>query len=59
MEKGQPLIEIHARTATAGKAVRSALLAAYTWSDEPVPAPPLLLGSVSGGKTAGAKRKEG
>jgi pyrimidine-nucleoside phosphorylase len=52
MEKGQPLIEVHARTATAGKAVRSALLAAYTWSDEPVPAPPLLLGSVSGAPVA-------
>jgi pyrimidine-nucleoside phosphorylase len=50
VEAGQPLIEIHARTAKAGKAVRSALLSAYTWSDDPVPAPPLLLGSVSGAK---------
>jgi thymidine phosphorylase len=48
VEKRQPLMEIHARTATAGRAVRSALLAAYTWSDEPVAAPPLLLGTVSG-----------
>jgi pyrimidine-nucleoside phosphorylase len=48
VEKGQPLIEVHARTATAGKGVRSALLAAYTWSDTPVSAPLLLLGSVSG-----------
>ena len=47
VEKGQPLIEVHARTATAGKAVRSALLAAYTWSDERVAVPPLLLGSTS------------
>jgi pyrimidine-nucleoside phosphorylase len=51
VEADQPLIEIHARTAKAGKAVRSALLSAYTWSDTPVPAPPLLLGSVSGAKT--------
>jgi thymidine phosphorylase len=49
MEKGQPLIEVHARTATSGKAVRSALLAAYTWSDKPVATPSLLLGSDSGG----------
>jgi pyrimidine-nucleoside phosphorylase len=55
VEKDQPLIEIHARTAKAGKAVRSALLAAYTWSDEPVPTPPLLLGSVSGAKTTRAR----
>jgi pyrimidine-nucleoside phosphorylase len=47
VEAGQPLIAIHARTATAGKAVRAALLAAYTWSAEPAPRPPLLLGSVS------------
>ena len=52
VEAGQPLIVVHARTATAGKAVRSALLAAYTWSAEPVPAPPLLLGSVSGATSA-------
>jgi pyrimidine-nucleoside phosphorylase len=51
VEADQPLIEIHARTAKAAKAVRSALLSAYTWSDTPVPAPPLLLGSVSGAKT--------
>jgi pyrimidine-nucleoside phosphorylase len=48
VDAGQPLIEIHARTAKAGKAVRANLLAAYTWSDEPVPRPSLLLGSVSG-----------
>ncbi len=48
VEKGQPLIEIHARSATAGKSVRSALLAAYSWSAEPVPTPPLLLGGASG-----------
>jgi pyrimidine-nucleoside phosphorylase len=48
VEKGQPLIEIHARTAKAGKSVRSALLGAYSWSDTPVASPPLLLGSVSG-----------
>jgi pyrimidine-nucleoside phosphorylase len=53
VERGQPLIEVHARTATAGKGVRSALLAAYSWSDEPVAAPHLLLGSVSGAETAG------
>jgi pyrimidine-nucleoside phosphorylase len=52
VEKGQPLIEVHARTAKAGKAVRSALLAAYTWSDTPVPVPPLLLGAVSGATSA-------
>jgi pyrimidine-nucleoside phosphorylase len=55
VEKDQPLIEIHAHTAKAGKAVRSALLAAYAWSDAPVPAPPLLLGSVSGAKTTRAR----
>jgi pyrimidine-nucleoside phosphorylase len=53
VERGQPLIEVHARTATAGKGVRSALLAAYTWSDKPVAQPQLLLGSVSGAEKAG------
>jgi pyrimidine-nucleoside phosphorylase len=48
VDAGQPLIEIHARTAKAGKAVRATLLAAYTWAEEPVPRPSLLLGSVSG-----------
>jgi pyrimidine-nucleoside phosphorylase len=55
VEAGQPLIEVHARTAKAGKAVRSTLLAAYTWSDELVPTPPLLLGSVSGATAASSR----
>jgi pyrimidine-nucleoside phosphorylase len=44
---GQPLIEIHARSQDEASAIRDDLLAAYTWSDTPVPEPPLLLGSVS------------
>jgi pyrimidine-nucleoside phosphorylase len=48
VDAGQPLVEIHARTVQAGTAVRSALLAAYQWSEEPLPAPPLLLGRISG-----------
>jgi pyrimidine-nucleoside phosphorylase len=46
VEAGQPLIEVHARTAADIETVRAALLAAYRWSDAPVQAPPLLLGSV-------------
>jgi pyrimidine-nucleoside phosphorylase len=49
LDAGQPLVEIQARTQDAAAAVRATLLAAYRWSDEPVQAPPLLLGEIAGG----------
>lgn len=38
----EPLIEIHARSESEATAIRDELLAAYTWSDEPVQPPPLI-----------------
>jgi pyrimidine-nucleoside phosphorylase len=43
---GAPLLEVHARTKAAVSDVRADLLAAYTWSDEPVHLSPLILGMV-------------
>jgi thymidine phosphorylase len=45
--EGQPLVEIHARSKAAAASIRDQLLGAYTWSDEPVASPPLLLGTVA------------
>jgi len=47
VEEGQPLVEIHARSPAAPASIREQLLAAYTWSDDPVAAPSLLLGTVA------------
>jgi pyrimidine-nucleoside phosphorylase len=47
VEDGQPLVEIHARSQGAAASIREQLLAAYTWSDDPVAAPSLLLGMVA------------
>ncbi|GAC1567525.1 MAG: pyrimidine-nucleoside phosphorylase [Ktedonobacteraceae bacterium] len=45
-QAGEPLVEIHSRSQSEADSVRDALLACYTWSDAPVPAPPLLLGTI-------------
>jgi pyrimidine-nucleoside phosphorylase len=47
VEKGDPLIEIHAHTAHAARSIHSELLAAFSWSDAPVAPPQLILGAVS------------
>ncbi len=47
LEAGQPLVEIHARSEAEAASARAPLLAAYRWSEAPVSASPLLLGSVS------------
>lgn len=39
---GDPLVEVHARSEDEAKAVYEALLACYTWSDEPVEVGPLI-----------------
>lgn len=46
VEAGQPLIEVHARTAADVESVRAALLASYRWSEQPVKPPRLLYGMV-------------
>jgi pyrimidine-nucleoside phosphorylase len=43
LRTGQPLVEIHARSASEAESVRSALLSCYTWSDEPPHTRPLIL----------------
>jgi pyrimidine-nucleoside phosphorylase len=43
---GDPLIEIHARSQSEAASVCDALLACYSWSDAPVPTPPLLLDTI-------------
>jgi len=40
--EGEPLFTIHARDAQSAAAAEARLLRAYCWSDEPVPAPPLI-----------------
>jgi pyrimidine-nucleoside phosphorylase len=52
--KGQPLVEVHARTKEDAEAIRAELLGAYRWSEEAPAVPPLLLGTVTGKK---ARRK--
>jgi pyrimidine-nucleoside phosphorylase len=47
VERGQPLVEVHARSAADAAAIRTDLLGAYTWSEEPIAPPPLLLGTVA------------
>jgi len=42
VEAGQPLFTLHARTEASAAAARERLLAAYTWSEEPVAPPPLV-----------------
>jgi pyrimidine-nucleoside phosphorylase len=42
--KGEPLFTIHARDKEAASVARERLLAAYTFSSVPVPAPPLIYG---------------
>ena len=47
VEAGQPLIEMHVRSADQAQAVRDDVLAAYRWSQSPCEAPPLLLGTIT------------
>jgi pyrimidine-nucleoside phosphorylase len=42
VEKGEPLLTIHANDEGKLSGARQRLLAAYDWSDEPVEAPPLI-----------------
>jgi pyrimidine-nucleoside phosphorylase len=56
VERDQPLVEVHARAAADAAAIRDELLAAYTWSDEPIAFPPLLLGTITRGRRRGGGR---
>ncbi len=47
VEAGAPLAEIHARSENDAEEAERRLLAALTWSDEPVSTPPLILGVVN------------
>lgn len=40
--KGEPLVEVHARTVAEAEGVREALLACYRWSEQPVSGGPLI-----------------
>lgn len=42
MEQGQPLLTIYAKDSAMADGARQRLLGAYTWSEEPVDAPPLI-----------------
>ncbi len=42
LEQGQPLFTIHAKDSAMADGARQRLLGAYTWSEEPVEAPPLI-----------------
>jgi pyrimidine-nucleoside phosphorylase len=53
VEADQPLVEVHARTKDAASQARETVLAAYTWSDDLVEPPPLLLGAVERKRAAG------
>jgi pyrimidine-nucleoside phosphorylase len=46
VEAGAPLAEIHARSENDAEEAERRLLAALTWSDGPVSAPPLILGEI-------------
>jgi pyrimidine-nucleoside phosphorylase len=48
VERGQPLMQVHARSEDAARAIREELLATYTWGEAPPQQQPLVLGSVSG-----------
>jgi thymidine phosphorylase len=48
VERGRPLLQVHARSQDEARAIHEELLAAYTWGDEPPPRRPMMLGSVSG-----------
>ncbi len=48
VEHGQPLLQVHARSAEEAQAIHEELLAAYAWGDERPVSQPLVLGSVSG-----------
>lgn len=51
---GETLFTVHARDEASAVAARSRLLAAFTWSDEPVSPPPLVYQTIrSGGDTNG------
>lgn len=43
VEAGEPLATVHARTRAQAEAIAPQLLAAFSFADEPVPAPPLVL----------------
>src|SRR5579885_2688176 len=46
VQAGEPLVEVHARSEADIEAIRDFLLAAYTWSDEPVSVGPLIYDTV-------------
>ncbi len=46
LRANDPLVEIHARTAAEAATVQDALLACYTWSDEPVQVEPLIYDTI-------------
>jgi pyrimidine-nucleoside phosphorylase len=48
LAKGEPLVELHARSRKEARAARGALLAAYRWSDDPPEAQPLTLERIEG-----------
>jgi pyrimidine-nucleoside phosphorylase len=58
VERGQPLLQVHARSQSEARAIRDELLAAYTWGDERPAWQPLVLGQVSGqsGRARAAKK---
>ncbi len=57
VEAGQPLVEVYARTKDAASQAQEAAFAAYTWSDDPVEPPALLLGTVERKRAAGRERR--
>lgn len=59
VEAGQPLIEVHARTAEAVESVRAALLASYRWSEQPSKPLRLLYGMVERSPTRTPARRRG
>jgi pyrimidine-nucleoside phosphorylase len=48
LEEGEPLFTIHANRSSALEVARRELLAAHSWSDDPVPPLPLFYGEVEG-----------
>jgi len=48
VERGEPLLTIHANDGHRLAQARERLLSAYTWSEEPVQAPPLLYEIIRG-----------
>jgi pyrimidine-nucleoside phosphorylase len=45
-QAGEPLVEIHARSESEARDIQEALLACYTWSDEPMTVGPLVYDTV-------------